>query len=398
MTRGGWGDGTLTPVSDGKWKLRLPPYLGRGQVTFRAANKTEAKKEQRRILDRAYREKFDPQTVAYTFDELCEYTLGRYQDQSSMKTRSTGLATAREAFGHMRADTITHETIERWERTQRARLAPWTMFSYITSVKTVFNDAVRRGLLAESPAKHIKNPTPGPSQINPFETLQEVEAVAAELPPEWRALPMFACASGLRVEEWLALERGDIRDGMIYVNKRYADGTPKPGTKNGDPERRVTLTALAAEALRRHPTRLDTRLLFPHADGDYLNYDYWSRTVWKDAVCGVRGCVPPAEGHTAHVRDVAADRELQHLDFVEDDGYRGEEFGADVWPVDSGVRAGCVGCDGRVRGEAGGVLCGRGWPYVSESLFDRFFRGRCRRGRLRRTRCRDGSRSSPMTP
>jgi integrase len=300
MTRGGWGDGTLTPVSDGKWKLRLPPYLGRGQVTFRAANKTEAKKEQRRILDRAYREKFDPQTVAYTFDELCEYTLGRYQDQSSMKTRSTGLATAREAFGHMRADTITHETIERWERTQRARLAPWTMFSYITSVKTVFNDAVRRGLLAESPAKHIKNPTPGPSQINPFETLQEVEAVAAELPPEWRALPMFACASGLRVEEWLALERGDIRDGMIYVNKRYADGTPKPGTKNGDPERRVTLTALAAEALRRHPTRLDTRLLFPHADGDYLNYDYWSRTVWKDAVAasGVAFRRPKDTRHT----------------------------------------------------------------------------------------------------
>src|SRR3954468_19800000 len=159
MTRGGWGDGTLPPVSDGKWKLRLPPYLGRGQVTFRAANKTEAKKEQRRILDPAYPEKFDPQAGAYPFDELCEYPLGRYQDQSSMKTRSTGLATAREAFGQMRADTITHETIERWERTQRARLAPWTMFSYITSVKTVFNDAVRRGLLAESPAKHIKNPT-----------------------------------------------------------------------------------------------------------------------------------------------------------------------------------------------------------------------------------------------
>jgi integrase len=284
MTRGGWGDGTLTEVSAGKWKLRLPPYLGRGQVTFRAVNKTAAKKQQRRILDDAYREMFDPEPAqAPTFDELCDHTLGRYRDTGTISKMTRGLKTARDAFGDVRVDALSYDTIHEWERTERARVAEATVCTRIQAVKTVLNDAVRRGVIAESPARHVKNPAPRPSLITPFETLAEVEAVAAEMPPEWQALPMFACGSGLRIEEWLALERGDVRGGVIYVNKRWVDGMLKPGTKNGDPERLVPLTALAAQALRSHPTRLDTKLLFPRADGGYLNYDRWKRTVWKNA-------------------------------------------------------------------------------------------------------------------
>ncbi len=38
----------------------------------------------------------------------------------------------------------------------------------------------------------------------------ELEAIAAELAPAYRRLPLFAAATGLRPEEWTALERRDI--------------------------------------------------------------------------------------------------------------------------------------------------------------------------------------------
>lgn len=282
--RGGWGDGTLTEVSTGKWKLRLPPYLGRGQVTFPAANKTEAKKQQRRILEEHYQERFDPKTgPAPTFDELCEQTLGRYTDTTTLRSMQRSLKTAREAFGALPVDQITHDAVEAWERQERSRVAGWTSYGYVKAAKTVLNDGVRRGILKESPARLIKNPVPRGSLIFPFDSLDEVRAVAAEMPAQFRAIPVFACLTGLRVEEWLALERADVRDGAVYVNKRWTDRTFKPGTKNGDPERIVPLHPLAAEVLRQHPTRLDTKLLFPRENGGYLNYAHWAETVWKDA-------------------------------------------------------------------------------------------------------------------
>lgn len=284
MTRGGWGDGTLTEVSQGKWKLRLPPYLGRGQVTFRAANKTAAKKEQRLILERTYQELFDPdEGPSPTFDELSDVLLGRYRDPTTLATMQTALKSARAAFGGIPVADLTYSTIHSWERVERGRVAPSTAHTYVKAVKTVLNDAVRRGTIMESPAKNVKNPLPKPGLINPFESLDEVLAVAAEMSPRWRAVPLFACLTGLRIEEWLALERADIRGDQIHVNKRWTAGVFKPGTKNGDPERIVPLHPLAAEALRAHPTRLDTRLLFPADDGGYLSYPGWVEQVWEPA-------------------------------------------------------------------------------------------------------------------
>lgn len=281
--RGGWGEGTLTPLGNGKWKLRLPPYLGRGHKTFRADSKTQARKEQRRILDETYKEMFAPEQLHATFNEACEWLLDNHAgDRNTIKRLELSLKRARDEFGETAVDEITYAVLAGWRKTLlKAGLAPTTVHGYTQAVKQALNSCVRRGLIKESPALHLSNPLPGAGQISPFERLDEVEAIGKELPAEYSALPVFCCLTGLRPEEWLALERGDIRDGWIYVNKRFVDGMVKPGTKNGDPERIVPLHPLAADALRQQPTRLDTRLLFPAELGGYLILANFRPDVWR---------------------------------------------------------------------------------------------------------------------
>jgi integrase len=282
MTRGGWGEGTLTNLGNGKWKLRLPPYLGRGQVTFRADTKTAARKEQRRIVDEAYNEKFNPAQQRASFDDACEWLLANHPgDRNSVVKLRHSLVRARKAFGAVMVDELAYDTLAEWRKS--LNLSPTTVHGYTAAVKQVLNNCVRRGLIEESPARHLTNPDAGAGVITPFERIDEIEAVAAELPAEYQALPVFGCLSGLRPEEWLALERADIRDGSIYVNKRFVDGIVKAGTKNGSPERIVPLHPLAAAALRNQPTRLDTRLLFPALRGGHLMLTNFRDDVWKPA-------------------------------------------------------------------------------------------------------------------
>lgn len=285
MTRGGWGEGTLTNLGNGKWKLRLPPYLGRGQVTFRADNKTAARKEQRRILDVRYAELYNPAQQRATFNEACEWLLDNHDgDRNTVKRLELSLKRARDEFGATFVDDLTYSALVSWRKTLlKDGLAATTVHGYTQAVKQTLNSCMRRGLIAESPALHLANPLPGAGQILPFERFDEAEAIGKELPAEYSALPVFGCLSGLRPEEWLALERGDIRDGWIHVNKRFVDGMLKRGTKNGAAERMVPFHPLAAEALRRQPARLDTRLLFPGEQGGYLILANFRPDVWKPA-------------------------------------------------------------------------------------------------------------------
>ena len=53
------------------------------------------------------------------------------------------------------------------------------------------------------------NPKPPPRAVRAF-TRDELDAIGLELPPTYATLPMFAAATGLRPEEWQALERRDV--------------------------------------------------------------------------------------------------------------------------------------------------------------------------------------------
>jgi integrase len=91
----------------------------------------------------------------------------------------------------------------------------------------------------------------------------EIDALAVELGPLYGPLVVFCAETGLRTNEWTALERRDIdRSGpAVTVQRRYSGGVLTPYPKTG--RRRVPLTPRATSALDSLPPRLDTTLVFP---------------------------------------------------------------------------------------------------------------------------------------
>lgn len=107
-----------------------------------------------------------------------------------------------------------------------------------------------------------------------------------------RPLPAFAAATGLRPEEWQALERRDIDRAreIVNVQRTVSGGAAVELGKTQRSRRPVPLTARARDALDAIPPRLDAPLVFPAACGGVLNLDNWCRRVWAPAVeaSGVR--------------------------------------------------------------------------------------------------------------
>ena len=114
----------------------------------------------------------------------------------------------------------------------------------------------------------------------------EVDAIAAELAPERRAIPLFATATGLRPEEWQALERRDVDRGgrILHVRRTVSSGEVVDLGKTKRSRRQIPLTGRALDALDLVPPRLDTPLLFPADRGGVINLDNFRRREWHPAV------------------------------------------------------------------------------------------------------------------
>jgi integrase len=135
------------------------------------------------------------------------------------------------------------------------------------------------------------NRQPPPRPVRTF-TGAEVEAIAAELSPMYCPLPHFAAATGLRPEEWQALERRDVdrAERVLAVCRTVSSGEVVDLGKTTGSRRQVPLTRRALDAQDALPARLDTPRLFPAPEGGLLNLDNFRRREWGPAIeaSGVR--------------------------------------------------------------------------------------------------------------
>jgi integrase len=122
-------------------------------------------------------------------------------------------------------------------------------------------------------------------RILPFESWDQVFAVAAELDPDSSSprLVIAAAGTGLRPEELFALDWRDVDvDGRsLRVQRAFAKGRLKEYPKTTSSRRLVPLRRVVVDTLVPH--RRKSGLVFPADRGGYVGIDNFRKREWQPA-------------------------------------------------------------------------------------------------------------------
>ena len=241
---------------------------------------------------------------AILYAAFCDLYVVRWSPGKATRTVATlteRLAPSQAQFGNWRLAELEAavDDVVAWRATLPTEHA---RYKATRAMRQVLNGAVRWKYIASNPAQDFgANRQPRPKEVDPF-TVAEIDALAEELGPRYGPLVVFAAETGLRANEWIALERRDLdrRHHEVIVRHRVTDGEHYADPKTD--RHVVPLTPRAEAALDQLPARIDTQLVFPAAEGGYLNLDNWRRREWAPGIGGRRPQVPGAVLAQAHVR------------------------------------------------------------------------------------------------
>jgi integrase len=319
--------GTVVKERSGRWGARYYDDVGDRKYKGGFATKTTACEwVDAKLGEVAALRRGDPAALRRrdmpTLGEVVAEFLGQHNaEDNTLRTLTARLRYATEGpaldgkggFKDVRIDRLTITEIGSWRR----RLPERSAWSIHKALRQVLGYAVRAKLLDENPAKLVPNPEPKRREVLAFESVAELEAVATELLPAWRAVPVFVGLTGLRPEEWLALERRDIdkRENVVHIRREFTDGQVKLYGKQERSLRTVPLPTRAAEALAELPARLDSTLLFADSRGKHLDLLNWRNRHWYPAVraAGLASRGPYALRHTYATFAIAAGVSLFEL-------------------------------------------------------------------------------------
>jgi len=244
------------------------------------ASEEDARAALERALDKLRRE--SGISRALTLAELVEEYLAQHDASPvTLKKLRFLLTRAVQAFGDYRLDELDPVEIAVWRMT----VSPGYRFEATQALRQVLARAVVWRMLAVNPAKQgVDNPQRRRTEKRPFESWEELEALAERLGPHLGAMVIFAAATGMRPGEWVALEHRDInRAGRVaYVNRSFSKGRLScPKTEASI--RAVPLQARALAALDELPSGGNADLVFPAERGGYLDLHNFRNRNWKPA-------------------------------------------------------------------------------------------------------------------
>jgi integrase len=274
--------GQVYKLAGGSWAYRYRDEHGRRRQVGGFKTKGEASHALASALDFARLGALGvPRDV--TVSELVTRYLAQHDvDPVTIATLRSRLRQAEAAFGERRIATLQPDELAAWRKT----LTPGARHGVFRALKQVLEQANRWKWIDENPARYVKNPKPKAPEIEPFASWDEIEAIAEELDPRFAAIAVFAVGTGLRPEEWIALERRDVdrQAGVVTAERVYTQGRLKQCAKSSRQRRRVPLRQRVIDALEAVPPRLDSPLLFPAARGGYIELGKWRRAHWTPAL------------------------------------------------------------------------------------------------------------------
>jgi integrase len=129
-------------------------------------------------------------------------------------------------LGSRRILTVTHTDMQSWVKGRAGAAAPQTLRSEWTWVRTLFNAAVADRVIPFSPCVRVSRLAPLDVARPTVPTLEEIEAITAELPPRWAAIGLLGAQSGLRPGELrgLCVEQVDFLRKTITVDRQHRAG------------------------------------------------------------------------------------------------------------------------------------------------------------------------------
>lgn len=255
---------------------------------FRTRKDAEAAAREARDRERRRRAGIPEQREPITYAELVELFLDQYTatGRGADRWMRDMLAYSLKTFGSVSVRELLPENIGRWIK--NLPVGAKTKQHALGAMRQVLRAGVTWGYLAVNPARPaaVKSPPSQPPDIVPFESWGEVFAVAEEA-GRYGPLVVFACATGLRPEEWSALRWRDLDTGArrCSVRRTYASGELRSEGKREASLRTVLLADLALGALDELPQPLrPDQLVFPATEGGYVSLSNWRRRVWYPAV------------------------------------------------------------------------------------------------------------------
>jgi integrase len=154
------------------------------------------------------------------------------------------------------------------------------------ALRQVLQAAVRWKWIEENVATLVKNPERRAGEIHPFDSWEEIDAIAAELGDTDGPLVVFMAGTGVRPEEAFA---GDWRDvdlaqRVFRVRRAFAKGRLKESGKTTGSRRAVPLRTRVVEALEGLQGRRG--LLFPAPAGGRIDINDWRWRQWTHLLAG----------------------------------------------------------------------------------------------------------------
>jgi integrase len=217
-----------------------------------------------------------------TLAELVEQYLAQHDASPvTLKKLRFLLSRAVQRFGDYRLDELDPVEIAAWRMT----VPPGYRFEATQALRQVLARAVVWGMLDVNPAKRgVANPQRRRTEKRPFESWEELEAIAERLSPRQGPMVLFAAATGMRPGEWVALENRDVDRAarVAYVRRSFSKGTlSHPKTEAS--LRAVPLQSRALAALDQLSLGGPGDLLFPAERGGYLDLHNFRNRNWKPA-------------------------------------------------------------------------------------------------------------------
>ncbi len=229
------------------------------------------------------------------------------------------------ALGASQMASIGPRNVQRVINEMASACQPSTVRSYYGTVRSLFGDAVDTDIIARSPCRGIKLPSPSDGAkiiIGPDDLHRLAEAVG----PEWRLLIYLGGVMGLRFGEAIAVTAGDVdhTTGVLAITKAVSEvdgrtriASPKTATSIRTLVMPKGLIAEAAGHIEDHALGPDD-LLFSDSLGGPVRRANFRARIWLPAIesTGLHGLTFHGLRHSAATHWISEGidaRTVQHL-------------------------------------------------------------------------------------